>query len=186
MNYPFNYVVPAMKLLAPNAVPMVDYDVYWDDDNQSYAFDWHSQTMVPPKQADIDALKPAMILDGAKKTRKDLMTETCKSVITGGFVSSALGAAWSYPSKEDENVKDQSNLHSAVAVSTNAPVGWTVSLWCQDSTGVWQLQPHDATQIQQVGLDFRAHLNDAIGRNADRQAAIDAALSVRDVEAIVW
>jgi hypothetical protein len=110
----------------------------------------------------------------------------CAAAIVSGFTSSALGSAYTYPSK----VTDQQNLAASVLASIlpGVTTGWTTPFWCADSTGMWSWVNHTAAQIQQVGADSKTAILGYQSQNAQLQAQLVAAniTTVDQVAAIVW
>lgn len=127
---------------------------------------------------------PALSLDEQKNAQSIIVSAACAAAITGGFQSSALGKAYTYPS----GVTDQANL-SANVLSSMYPgllANWTTLHLCADSKGVWDYRPHTAAQIQQVGSDGKAAIMACLTKNATLQAQIKAAPDVASVQQIVW
>ena len=137
-----------------------------------------------PTLTQLEAAWGAAQLAQARASQTTLLRGNCDAAITGGFVSSALGAAHTYPS----TLIDQHNLASSVVASLlpNLPSGWTTKFWVMDSTGAWSLAPHTAAQIQQAGLDGKAWVTAQQEKLASLNAQIDAATTVSAVQAIIW
>ncbi len=93
----------------------------------------------------------AQILAQVQAAQVSALTAACAAAMVAGFSSSALGAAYTYPSQPI----DQANLTAVVTASQSPglPAGWTVSFWCADSAGKWAMRPHTPAQIQQVLAD---------------------------------
>ena len=142
----------------------------------SYSIDTSNMTVVSAPVA-------AQLL-AAQTTQKALVTQSCVTAMTGGFVSSALGSSHTYPS----TLTDQHNLSGSVVASLlpNLPSGWTTSFWCMDSTGAWAFTPHMAAQIQQVGMDGKAWITAQQEKLASLNAQIEVATTVSEVTAIIW
>ena len=123
-------------------------------------------------------------LEAVKSRKYASLSESCHAQIVGGFTSSALGAAYSYPAKP----LDQSNLTGSVLASIlpgNAAT-WTTPFWCADSTGAWAFRTHSAAQIQQVGNDAKAALLTALNKNQTLGGQVSAATTIAAVNAVVW
>lgn len=129
-------------------------------------------------------LTPDVLLTQAQAARVSVVTQACAAAIVGGFASSALGAAHTYPSK----MTDQQNLMASVldAFMNAAVDGWTTPFWCEDASGAWAWVPHTAAQIRQVGQDGKAAVLAAQSKAASLLAQIAAATTVDAVHAIAW
>lgn len=120
----------------------------------------------------------------AKAAKAALLDAACAAQIVGGFTSGALGQPHGYPSK----AADQANLTASVLdalLNVDDPV-WVTPFWCADSTGAWSWRPHTAAQIKHVGRDCKAAVIAAQTKNAELQAAVAAATTVAELEAITW
>lgn len=124
------------------------------------------------------------LLAQAQAAQIAIITQACAGAITGGFSSSALGSAHTYPSQPN----DQSNLIGAATASQSPtlPAGWTCNFWCADSTGAWALRAHTAAQIQQVLADGVAAREALSTKLAALVAQVEAATTVAAVQSIVW
>ena len=130
-------------------------------------------------------LTPApLTLQRAQTIQKALVNASCVSAMTGGFTSSALGSAYTYPF----TLTDQHNLSGSVVASLlpNLPSGWTTSFWCMDSAGAWSFAPHTAAQIQQVGMDGKAWIAAQQEKLASLNAQIEVATTVSAVQSVLW
>jgi hypothetical protein len=130
------------------------------------------------------ATTPVLTLAQAKSDQIAALSVACQNAIYAGFTSTALGAEYHYPFLD----KDQSNLLSSVTASLLPGVDgtWTTPFWCADSSGVWAFRAHTAAQIQRVGMDAMVTKLTAIQRNNDLAAAVNAATTVAQVQAITW
>jgi hypothetical protein len=120
---------------------------------------------------------------GAKITT---LSAVCEAQITGGFTSSALGAAHTYPSGMP---KDQMNLSGSVTASTlpsGQVAGWTTPFWCADANGIWAFTDHTAAQIQQVGEDFKSVVVAAQQKLIALTSQVNAAASLEAVNSVDW
>lgn len=154
---------------------------------------WDGRMDTPFVQAGLLIAAPAptaaQLLVNAQAVRLSVLSAACAAQIYAGFVSSALGAAYTYPAKD----KDQSNLVASVTASLvpGIPTGWTTSFWCVDAAGIWAFRPHTAAQIQKAGLDGKAAIETALQKNgtlANQVSAITVATpnAVAAVQAIIW
>ena len=132
----------------------------------------------------LQAIPAAMLLSQAQAAQKVLLRASCVSAIVSGFVSSALGSAYTYPS----TLTDQHNLSGSVVASLlpNLPSTWTTPFWVMDSTSAWSFAPHTAAQIQQAGLDGKAWITTCQQKKTSLDAQIDAATTVSAVQSVVW
>lgn len=112
------------------------------------------------------------------------LTASCAASILGGYTSSALGAAHTYPS----GATNQINMLGSVTASLlpALPSGWTTPFWCSDSAGVWSFAPHTAAQIQQAGDDGKAWVVTCQTKLQALSASVTAAMTVADVQKITW
>ena len=118
----------------------------------------------------------------AQQAQLATISSACAASIVGGFKSSALGKAYTYPSNET----DQLNLSGSVMSSLfpNLPENWTTLQVCCDANGNWAYLPHTVAQIQQVGIDFKTFKLNCLARNATLQAQVAAATTVDAVQKI--
>ena len=132
----------------------------------------------------LQTIPAAAQLQAAQTAQRTLITASAVAAMTGGFQSSALGAAYTYPS----TLTDQHNLSGSVVASLlpNLPSTWTTPFWCQDSAGTWAMVQHTAAQIQQVGLDEKAWIVSCQEKLAGLNAQIAAAQTVSGVQAITF
>lgn len=126
------------------------------------------------------------------RMKADKVTELstdCQAQIYAGFDSAALGASYHYPAKD----KDQTNLSGSVVASLlpNLATDWTTPFWCLDAAGNWAFMDHTAAQIQQVGVDAKAAILDALAKN---KSLVDQVMAIADddpdadakIAAIAW
>jgi hypothetical protein len=126
----------------------------------------------------------AELLAAAKAAKVAELTAVCRAAILAGFMSSALGAPYSYPAKDT----DQQNLNASVVASLLPGLAddWATPFWCADAQGVWAFRMHTVAQIQQVGKDGKAAIVAAMVKNQALADQVAAATTVADVEAIAW
>jgi hypothetical protein len=132
----------------------------------------------------IQAIPAATLLATAKAAQSAILTASCAKAITGGFISSALGTANTYPS----TLTDQHNLSGSVIASLipSLPSTWTTKFWVMDSSGAWSFAAHTAAQIQQAGLDGKAWVTTQQENLDSLKAQVKAATTVTAVQAVVW
>lgn len=123
-------------------------------------------------------------LDDYKKAQSVKIQQACQNQIYAGFTSSALGSAYTYPAK----AQDQTNLNGCVTQSyyPGNPSGWSINFSCCDANGVWAKRPHTAAQIQEVGNDAVNAIQAALNKNDQLQQQIQAATTIDGVNAITW
>ncbi len=120
----------------------------------------------------------------AQKSQIKMISTGCATTIVSGFTSSALGAAYTYPSKPT----DQANLNTNVVSSIlpGLPTTWTTEQLCADSNGVWAYRLHTAAQIQQAGADGKAAILACLLKNDNLRRQIMACTTEAEVAAITW
>lgn len=161
-----------------------------DDNGVISILRWTYQGAAQPTIEYLQSQGAAGDLWFAKSQKMELLNASCADAITGGFSSSALGSANTYPSKEDSasGQFDQTNLLHAVSTSLipGLPGGWTTPLWCENSSNVWSFAPHTAAQVQQVMEDFLTAKSSYQSHLATLSAEVTAATTVDEVNAINW
>lgn len=130
------------------------------------------------------APSPDALLVIEKAQAKVRILAQCDNAIVGGFISNALGGAYTYPSK----VVDQNNLAANVLSSMypNLATTWTTPQLCADTNGVWAYKAHSVQAIQQVGTDGKSAIMACLIKNATLQAQITAASTLAALNAIIW
>jgi hypothetical protein len=130
------------------------------------------------------AAPPAPTLAAVQANQVSVLNAACQSAITAGFVSTALGASYTYPSA----ITDQQNLSANVVSSLlpSLPSGWTSMQMCCDASGIWGYVKHTAAQIQQVGADVKAAIMALLVRNTALQIQVSEATTVAQVQAVTW
>ncbi|RON66630.1 hypothetical protein BK669_00535 [Pseudomonas fluorescens] len=113
----------------------------------------------------------------ARKTAE--INRACELSITGGFTSSALGAAHQY----DSAIDDQLYLISVMQ-------GGEGSLYpCRVGAGAKEFQQHSAAQVRQLGDDFNQFRLTRLQQANALKARLDQALAAGDtatIEAVIW
>jgi hypothetical protein len=133
----------------------------------------------------IPAPTDAQLLSAAQTKQVATNTSAAAASMVSGYTSSALGSAYTYPSK----TTDQINMLGSVSSSLLPGLAstWTTPFWCAPvATGVWAYQNHTAAQIQQVGADGKAWIVSNQTQLAELNAQVAAATTVAAVQAIVW
>ncbi len=133
---------------------------------------WNAQTPPAKTAAEIQA----DALAEAKYVRTSWINSDCATAITGGYVSSALGAPHTYDSAET----DQLNLIGAVGL------GVDIEYKCADAAGVKAFRLHTNAQLRQVMADGAVVKLAALQKAKVLKDAIAAAQTVGEVESVVW
>ncbi len=128
--------------------------------------------------------KPPPSLAALQATQIAVLTAACDAEIAAGYISTALGAAYTYPTK----TTDQLNMSASVVASLLPGIagGWTTPFWCADAAGVWAMREHTAAQIQQAGSDGKALIQAAQVKLAVLSAQVMAAADAAAVQAVAW
>lgn len=127
-----------------------------------------------------ESLSFVLNIDMLRGRKKDEINKECVKSITGGFKSDALGAFYTYPSKE----RDQTNLNMALQMAqTN--VNATL-IMCADVNGAWAFREHAAWQVNQVWLDLFKSIEAARVKNLNLQNLITTAQTAEEINAINW
>ncbi|QSZ56824.1 hypothetical protein [Rhizobium sp. ZX09] len=123
-------------------------------------------------------------LDAVKAARVETLRAACEATIIGGFKSSALGDAHTYPS----DIKAQINLMGSVtdSIMPELPADWQTPFWVCDVAGVWSWKMHNAGQIQQAGRDGKAHVVECQTLLGELTASVLAATTAGAVTSIRW
>jgi hypothetical protein len=117
---------------------------------------------------------PAQLLAAAQASQSSIVKTSCANAITTTFTSSALGSAFNY----NCTPLDQVNI-SYVSVHGG-------SLWCQAGTNPWTFTVHTIIQGLQVQADMTTHIQAQQEIYAGLLTQINAAMTVAEVQAIVW
>lgn len=101
-----------------------------------------------------------------------------------GYVSSALGAPYTYPSTPE----DQANMASSVLATLmpGLPSTWTTMFKCTSQAGATSLRAHTAAQIQKAGQDGMAWIEKCTYQLNVLESQIAQAGTPEDVAQIVW
>ena len=118
-----------------------------------------------------------LTLEQAQNDQTATLYAACQSAISGGFSSSALGSAYSYPSASTDQTNQQ-----AVAASASGGL-----LYCAGSAGAWALVQHTQAQAQQVVSDFVKWLNACQQQLVSLTTQVNAPdATVASAQAVVW
>jgi len=133
---------------------------------------------------DIEAESWLLDLTALRHSQSFKVDQACKLAIVSGFVSYALGDPYQYPSK----TTDQQNLAASVLDSYDPDNNsdWTTPFWCLNEAGEWAFRPHTAAQIREVGRNAKSAILACQFKNEQLQAAIAAADTTEEIEAITW
>ena len=134
-------------------------------------------------QADVDALvaafDPLPALRAAKITQ---LQAHARESIVGGFQSSAVGSPHWY----DGDIEDQINIMGAAQAGTALPFRCTPVDSNGNPTGPRAFVPHTAAQLKQVYQDGVAFKLGQLQKLENLKAAVEAATTEADIEAVVW
>ncbi len=140
---------------------------------------------------DTPVVVPEPTLSDVQAAKLVDLSTMAQTVITNNFVSSALGAQYVYPSQMTDQTNIMGNVLSSILPGIDT-TKWSTLQICAPvvvpATGtlVWQYVEHTAAQIQQVGIDLKAHISDTLLKKAGFVAAVNAATTIDAVNAIVW
>lgn len=166
----------------------------WPSDAMAISDEDHAAyTQLPPKGQMLGAdnsgnpawePSPELPLTQVKTQQISIITQACAAAITSGFTSSSLGSAHTYPS----GLTDQANLAANVLSSLlpGLPSTWATPYPCCDANGVWGSKEHTASQIQQVGADWKAFLSSCLLKKRALEDKIKLAKTVGKVQALAW
>lgn len=132
-----------------------------------------NEVFMPP------AAPPPLPIESVAARRYADINFACAKAITGGFQSTALGAAHRYSSELD----DQLNLTGAILRGLDMPYA------CRDRDGVKAFRPHTAEQLRQVGDDFTVYKLQLLQKANDLKQLLEEAVANNDfaaVEAVSW
>ncbi|WYW01035.1 tail fiber protein [Pseudomonas phage vB_PpuM-Aura] len=130
-------------------------------------------------------LTPVEMIDveSLRENKLDIIAKACAVAITSGFVSTALGKSYTYPSK----VTDQANLTASVVDSLlSKDENWQTPFWCTDSDNVSQYRMHNKDQIQKVGQDAKSFILDTLVKKDQLENQIKVAETREQLNVIVW
>ena len=111
-----------------------------------------------------------------------MLSNTCSAICQADFISNALGANYTYPSKFP---LDQLNLEAQCTGAINNPTG-TFNIMCMDSTGKWAYVAHTAAQIKMVGETNRARIEALRMNYAAKVAQVNSATTILGIQSVVW
>lgn len=123
-------------------------------------------------------------LDILRNKKSFELSMACRTAVTSGYLSSALGGIHHYPSTET----DQMNMIASVTDSYN-PTNqeeWITPFWCRDANDVWGYRLHSKEQIQKAGSDGKAHIIAQLSKNAYLQSLLPGVNTQEQLDAIVW
>lgn len=114
------------------------------------------------------------------ESKRIFLRDACSNEITrSSFQSSALGDLHNY----DCRIVDQLNLKVRYDIALAEDI--EEPLWASDGTR-YQWKDHTATEIMQVMIDMNQHVKSCQVKLASKLAAVDAATTRPDLDAIVW
>lgn len=121
-----------------------------------------------------DTLTQVFNLAGAQGIAIGNMNQACQDAIIGGFTSDTFVTGRFYPS----GLQDQTNMSQVVAGGGK--------LWNCDASHVWTFDTHTQPQAAIVMTDFVTMRNAAQANLVAKTAAINAAMTQADIDAITW
>lgn len=116
-----------------------------------------------------------MVLTKLHSEKTTAVNQACETSITGGFLSEALGAPYSYSSQMD----DQVNLMGSVIQALEMVYA------CRDSNGIKAFRLHTADQLRQVCNDFTSNKMKLLQKADGLKHRLDQALADKDLNALV-
>ncbi len=154
------------------------------DNNAVYGYDDADPTQAALIEAAVSgawvevtgAWPPAPTLVQAQASQTATLMAACDAAITGGFSSTALGAAYTYPSA----ATDQANLAQTAAATGGG------MLMCESAANVWALVAHTQAEAQTVLAAFIAWRDKQRQQLAALIAEVTAATTTAAVATIVW
>lgn len=123
---------------------------------------------------------PSIPISQLAQSKRMFLRDSCSDEITrSSFQSSALGAVHNY----DCRLVDQLNLKVRYDISsfTTQPE----PLWASDGTR-YEWKDHTADEIMDVMVDMNLHIKQAQVKLSSKLAAVDAATTAAQLDAIVW
>lgn len=129
----------------------------------------------------VDYVPPTIPLETLKADKVAKIKAAAAAFITGGMECDALGVVHTYPTAQT----DQINLNGLISKALiEGEAGAPYKFWCTSVNGIWARRDHTAAQIKSVGVTVAAHVINAQNAYADKLAAIDAATSQAELDAI--
>ncbi|MBL1321499.1 MAG: hypothetical protein COA63_010640 [Methylophaga sp.] len=123
-----------------------------------------------------DYVAPFILLD-AQSIKIDEINILTAAVITGGFISDALGSDHSYQSQQEDQL-NLSGLHAS---------GGTWPFKCSNDAGAtWSYINHSNTQFQTAVNHGITHKLGALQTGEILKAQVYAAANQAEIDAIVW
>lgn len=173
-------IADAILFKYPNASPIDDFHVldHNDGTGQQIAF-WNvkdSKGVVVPQPSSSDLSN--WYLSALKVEKKAELSKKCYDMIVGGFTSSALGTAHTYPSDEEAQRNFNTIMNRFAIDSTFTSVNFKTI----DS----EYQVHTKTQFIQVFTDGHNYGAQQIAKLNNLKLQIDEASTVDAVNAITW
>ncbi|HEC12324.1 MAG TPA: hypothetical protein ENI80_03600 [Acidiferrobacteraceae bacterium] len=138
--------------------------------------------------AQVSRLNPPATLDDIKTAKQGELIFACRTTITGGFTSAALGAVHTYPLSESDQTNMQAVYSSAIGHA--GEVGWSGLIQCQavgESAPTYKI--HDETQVRAVGDAAIAHKDQQLQKLGAKIAEVEAAYAANDsvtLAAVAW
>lgn len=150
-----------------------------DDNDWNQNVFWSPENTIPkPEWSEIEPLLNEYKISSSKTRKLTELSTACSDAIRAGFVSDALGYDYWYSTAKDE---DQVNL------TFSSLSGLDQKFVCTEvSTGIKSLRMHTGDQMQKVGQDGAKAKTDLIEIYYEKVAAVEAATTTEEIEAITW
>lgn len=180
------------------------YDVYgyyvgWGFADESplepgvYAVPAQATLVEPPEIADNERLKwtgsewtveavPSneLPLEALAEIKRNELRNACSdAIVRSSFQSEALGAIYNYDCRLVDQINLKTRYDIALFTSTSEPV------WASDGTR-YQWKNHTSSELMQVMVDMNNHIKITQVKLASKLAAVDAATTKAQIEAIFW
>jgi|GEM_PF-3253291 len=176
-------LLDALLQLYPTAVVGVDFTLR-NDGEGDFIDTWSLKGAEKPSAKVLAQAADAAAVAAAKDAAIDAVEASCAAAVVGGFICSALGAPYTYPTKATDQANMQARTLAALINATTK--GWKTQFWCADAAGVWAYRDHTSAQMQEVGQAGDAWIGSCIAKKIVKEALITAATTAQAALAITW